>query len=1355
MYQSEMEISFFYSRNITDRQLDPEEVELAFLLQNSGPSDKDTHARLVKRYATDLYRWVGILLLYLGSRLPLPTEIVSVLNSIFSIAYKQPEKFHGQAKVSDWLFSLGYQEVIKYWRNIARKRNIPSLAQTSFYEAPTYVQKDPYWQSLDRLPEKYLIPLILRYCFELDIPAIAHILKISEKECHLRLVLAREQLCVTPVDAHMIEPIQAFLDGIMTDDQEELGILMQHLEGCDQCRSSMTRLSGLENLLIDKLRARWQFLEVSPDALAFLQSSITDEHKKSSLGWNLQLPVRQTVWIVSLVLTFIVLAVIFVRIAPQEKNNLKEVAASTVQETPDNNMPRIFNSPRFDQVIPVVPQYIEPSFSSDGNWAVFAALKSTSTQSGFMLPTIEIYNRESNTIEVIHESTSPMQSPWIWWDMAPSISGDGRWIVFVDSIGERSILGDPCKTDLGKSCLDIFIYDRVTGLTKRITRAVKGGAANGDSIAPTISENGKWLAYWSTADNLVERVDDTCEKGGIKVACLSIHLYDIEKQKTIRIPFHIKPDESVYGVDKISLSADGRYIGFTASSIEWTGKATGAIPSFTKGKVNSIAQTNQVDSISTSLHSVEAILYDQETGVYELQNQTPDGILGDGISSSPVISADGRFVAFISASTNLVDGDTNYRSDVFVRDRSTRKVELISVSSSGALGNGYSGLTTWNKGFFSLNISRDGRYVIFESTAKNLGQGQNSDCNYPDSRCNILYIRDLQNDRTEWIAANRFPNIPLFPQISSDGRWVTFMQLLDFCSSSQLTCSNVMQYDRQNGWMTNITKYGDDKVPLPWSYSGSISLTWQAWESMGVAFSPDSKLLALGSSDSKVRIWQSSSITDLNDVAEPITTLNTSENDPVTALAFSPGGDWLVGGTSRGLVYVWDRSDWQVLYILKDPRGQIKKLAFSQDGTRLVVRTINDLWLWKIVNGSLISMNNISYQLESYYRIDVAPNADLIAVARADGSITLQSLSNGIVIAILHDHGLNVGNVEFSDDGSMLAVQAQDGITNIWQIDTSDPANPAITMLDTIYSYRFAGDMVFSPQNKYLASTGFIGGLWRISDGKLFSFSPSIGNRAIYNLAFSPLGDKLVVVLEDQILLWDIPTTCYPRFFTHAMEDTYVGSRPKLKTSVSDIPLHFDVSSVVLLEPNNLDWTTKLIKFNPLIPAHLPENAAFESAYLTQEGSVWFRYKIVSRPGYESILYIYEMLNYKSPPPAMIVGGSAFIIQTSINTTSGQVDAEYVHGDWIETVSYTPPMGTSTLGEVHTVSQWQNTALSQRLRWQQNDIFIAMYYQVYQSYTTVISSSQQNNQLSHIIYVLDMEDLLQIAGTMREISSAN
>ena len=95
------------------------------------------------------------------------------------------------------------------------------------------------------------------------------------------------------------------------------------------------------------------------------------------------------------------------------------------------------------------------------------------------------------------------------------------------------------------------------------------------------------------------------------------------------------------------------------------------------------------------------------------------GKQGDAESSSPVLSADGRYVAFTSASSNLVDGDTNNNSDVFFRDRTSGSIELISISSAGGNGRSDSGLSFWGRGYYSLNISRNGRYVIFELTASN------------------------------------------------------------------------------------------------------------------------------------------------------------------------------------------------------------------------------------------------------------------------------------------------------------------------------------------------------------------------------------------------------------------------------------------------------------------------------------------------------------------------------------------------------------------------------------------------------------------------------------------------------------
>src|SRR5436190_5848928 len=87
------------------------------------------------------------------------------------------------------------------------------------------------------------------------------------------------------------------------------------------------------------------------------------------------------------------------------------------------------------------------------------------------------------------------------------------------------------------------------------------------------------------------------------------------------------------------------------------------------------------------------------------------GAQGNDDSFEPAISADGRFVAFSSDATNLVGGDTNGTSDIFVRDRRTHKTRRVSVSSAGAQG---------NDGSFSPSISADGRFVAFASDATNL-----------------------------------------------------------------------------------------------------------------------------------------------------------------------------------------------------------------------------------------------------------------------------------------------------------------------------------------------------------------------------------------------------------------------------------------------------------------------------------------------------------------------------------------------------------------------------------------------------------------------------------------------------------
>ncbi len=107
---------------------------------------------------------------------------------------------------------------------------------------------------------------------------------------------------------------------------------------------------------------------------------------------------------------------------------------------------------------------------------------------------------------------------------------------------------------------------------------------------------------------------------------------------------------------------------------------------------------------------------DRTRSVTYLVSATRRAKAGNGASDFPAISGDGRFIAFTSHASNLVKNDTNEAADVFLHDLATRRTERVSVSATGAQGNGDSG--QW-----SLTIARDGSCVAFDSYASNLVPG--------------------------------------------------------------------------------------------------------------------------------------------------------------------------------------------------------------------------------------------------------------------------------------------------------------------------------------------------------------------------------------------------------------------------------------------------------------------------------------------------------------------------------------------------------------------------------------------------------------------------------------------------------
>ena len=185
---------------------------------------------------------------------------------------------------------------------------------------------------------------------------------------------------------------------------------------------------------------------------------------------------------------------------------------------------------------------------------------------------------------------------------------------------------------------------------------------------------------------------------------------------------------------------------------------------------------------------LDVFVRDRTTGAIERVSVASDGTEGSGVCTSPALSDDGRYVVFASESATLVADDTNHTMDVFLRDRQLGTTTRLSVSSSGVQGDAVSTHPA---------ISGDGQFVAFESAAGNFAAG---DAN----QVRDIFVRDLAAATTTRISVSTTGGDPnkfsQFPAISGDGRYVAF-----WSSASNLVASDangfrdVFVRDRQTG----------------------------------------------------------------------------------------------------------------------------------------------------------------------------------------------------------------------------------------------------------------------------------------------------------------------------------------------------------------------------------------------------------------------------------------------------------------------------------------------------------------------------------------------------------------------------
>lgn len=271
-------------------------------------------------------------------------------------------------------------------------------------------------------------------------------------------------------------------------------------------------------------------------------------------------------------------------------------------------------------------------------------------------------------VSVASDGSEANDESWL-----PDISADGRFVVFTS---RASNLVD----DDNNGMEDIFIHDRDMHNTNRVSVALDGGDADGWSDQAAISVDGRFVAFGSSANDLV--TGDTNSS-----MFFDVFVYDRVNKTTVRVSIASDGTESNGHSSHPSISADGNVVAFESEAD------------------NLVANDNNNER-DIFVHTVSS-------GKTQRISVSSMGKEGNGWSGSgpEALSADGRFAAFVSAATNLVPGDSNNAPDAFVHNLETKETSLISANNRGIQA---------DYGATRASISDNSRYIAFVSGASNL-----------------------------------------------------------------------------------------------------------------------------------------------------------------------------------------------------------------------------------------------------------------------------------------------------------------------------------------------------------------------------------------------------------------------------------------------------------------------------------------------------------------------------------------------------------------------------------------------------------------------------------------------------------
>ncbi len=291
---------------------------------------------------------------------------------------------------------------------------------------------------------------------------------------------------------------------------------------------------------------------------------------------------------------------------------------------------------------------------------------------------------------------------------AASMSDDGRYIAFTTMF--PLVPGDT------NGVSDVYLYDRGTRTVTHVSESSSGGQANSVSRNPRISADGRYVVFESFASTLVP---------GDTNRAFDVFRHDRLTGETVRVSVTTSGGQASGNSTDPRISDDGNLIAFASSAFDLV--------------------ANDANGAS------DIFVHDMTAGTTTRVSVSTTGGDADLSSTEPAISGDGRFVAFTSLATNLVAGDTNSVSDIFVRDVIAGTTTRASVSSTGVEANQPS---------TGASLSRDGRFVSLLSSATNLVSGASGTQVYVRDTQALTTTRPLSSSTMTWA------------RLSSDGRYL-------------------------------------------------------------------------------------------------------------------------------------------------------------------------------------------------------------------------------------------------------------------------------------------------------------------------------------------------------------------------------------------------------------------------------------------------------------------------------------------------------------------------------------------------------------------------------------------------------